>query len=311
MHSRPRGLWLHVPLATVAAFMALLTAPSAQASPRSGVAALQVVLRDRGYYRYAVDGLLGPQTVTAVRHFQQRRGLIVDGIPGLQTRRALGRYARHRLGERPLFPGTWGWDVSEAQFLLRLRGASPGRLDASFGPKTEAAVRLYQRRAALVPDGVVGPATVASLDGITLTGSDAGGHRRKQRRHKIILVRTEAHRLYLYRPHRAMRVFTVATGSIQRPTPRGRFRIISMARHPWWYPPDSRWAHHLQPIPPGPGNPLGTRWMGISVPGVGIHGTPDAASLGYSASHGCVRMRIADAEWLFQHVRIGTPVSIS
>jgi len=63
-------------------------------------------------------------------------------------------------------------------------------------------------------------------------------------------------------------------------------------------------------VPPGPGNPLGTRWMGLSVPGVGIHGTPDAASIGYSASHGCIRMRIPDAEWLFEHVSEGTPVFI-
>ena len=50
--------------------------------------------------------------------------------------------------------------------------------------------------------------------------------------------------------------------------------------------------------------------MGISAPGVGIHGTPDAASIGYSASHGCVRMRIPEAEWLFERVWIGTPVFI-
>jgi lipoprotein-anchoring transpeptidase ErfK/SrfK len=50
--------------------------------------------------------------------------------------------------------------------------------------------------------------------------------------------------------------------------------------------------------------------MGLSAPGVGIHGTPDAASIGYSASHGCIRMHIPDAEWLFQHVVVGTPVWI-
>jgi lipoprotein-anchoring transpeptidase ErfK/SrfK len=50
--------------------------------------------------------------------------------------------------------------------------------------------------------------------------------------------------------------------------------------------------------------------MGLSAPGVGLHGTPDAASVGYSASHGCIRMRISDAEWLFVHVRVGSPVWI-
>jgi lipoprotein-anchoring transpeptidase ErfK/SrfK len=51
--------------------------------------------------------------------------------------------------------------------------------------------------------------------------------------------------------------------------------------------------------------------MGLDAAGVGIHGTPDDTSIGYSASHGCIRMHIPDAEWLFQHVRIGTPVIIT
>jgi lipoprotein-anchoring transpeptidase ErfK/SrfK len=50
--------------------------------------------------------------------------------------------------------------------------------------------------------------------------------------------------------------------------------------------------------------------MGLSAPGVGIHGTPDAASIGYSASHGCIRLRIPNAEWLFERVSVGTPVFI-
>lgn len=106
------------------------------------------------------------------------------------------------------------------------------------------------------------------------------------------------------------RTFTVAVGMPSYPTPLGSFEIVDMQRHPWWYPPPSPWAKGLDPVPPGPGNPLGTRWMGLSVPAVGIHGTPDAASLGYSASHGCIRMAIPSAEWLFSNVKLGTPVFI-
>ena len=74
----------------------------------------------------------------------------------------------------------------------------------------------------------------------------------------------------------------------------GSGRSSTMRRDPWWIPPpDSKWAQGAKPIPPGPGNPLGTRWMGLSAPYVGIHGTPDAASLGYSQSHGCIRMAIS------------------
>jgi lipoprotein-anchoring transpeptidase ErfK/SrfK len=126
----------------------------------------------------------------------------------------------------------------------------------------------------------------------------------------VIVIRRGSNRLYLYRGMRFWRVFPVATGQAIYPTPLGRFRIVVKWRNPWWYPPSSPWAAGLKPIPPGPGNPLGTRWMGLSAPGVGIHGTPDAASIGYSASHGCIRMRIPEAEWLFRQVRIGTTVFI-
>ena len=126
----------------------------------------------------------------------------------------------------------------------------------------------------------------------------------------VIVIRRGSNRLYLYRGMRLWRMFPVATGQASYPTPLGRFQIVVKWRNPWWYPPSSPWAQGLKPVPPGPGNPLGKRWMGLSAPGVGIHGTPDAASIGYSASHGCIRMRISEAEWLFRQVRIGTTVFI-
>jgi hypothetical protein len=126
----------------------------------------------------------------------------------------------------------------------------------------------------------------------------------------VIVIRRGSNRLYLYNGMRLWRVFGVATGQSQYPTPVGRWTVVVKWRNPWWYPPATPWAQGAKPIPPGPGNPLGTRWMGLSASGVGIHGTPDDASIGYSASHGCIRMHISDAEWLFNHVRIGTTVFI-
>jgi lipoprotein-anchoring transpeptidase ErfK/SrfK len=126
----------------------------------------------------------------------------------------------------------------------------------------------------------------------------------------VIVIHRGSNRLYLYHGMKPWRVFGVATGQAVYPTPLGRFQIVVKWENPWWYPPNSSWAKGAKPIPPGPGNPLGTRWMGLSAPGVGIHGTPDPASIGYSASHGCIRMLIPEAEWLFQHVEIGTPVYI-
>jgi hypothetical protein len=127
----------------------------------------------------------------------------------------------------------------------------------------------------------------------------------------VIVIRRGFNELRYYRGAQLMRKFGVATGQAVYPTPTGTFSIVDMQLNPWWLPPDSPWAKGKKPIPPGPGNPLGTRWMGLSAPGVGIHGTPDDASIGYSASHGCIRMHIPDAEWLFHHVKLGTPVVIT
>ena len=126
----------------------------------------------------------------------------------------------------------------------------------------------------------------------------------------VIVIRRNANQLYLYRYDHLRRMFRVATGQSVYPTPLGRFDLLVKWRNPWWYPPNSRWAKGQEPIPPGPNNPLGTRWMGLSSPGVGIHGTPNPASIGYSVSHGCIRMYIPDAEWLFNAVDIGTTVFI-
>jgi lipoprotein-anchoring transpeptidase ErfK/SrfK len=126
----------------------------------------------------------------------------------------------------------------------------------------------------------------------------------------VIVIRRASRRLYLYKGSRYWTTFGVAVGMSQYPTPLGSFYIATKQRNPWWYPPNSAWAAGASPIPPGPGNPLGTRWMGLSRGGVGIHGTPDSASIGYSASHGCIRMRISEAEWLFERVYVRTPVFI-
>ena len=127
----------------------------------------------------------------------------------------------------------------------------------------------------------------------------------------VVVIRRGSNRLSLYQGARLVRTFPVATGQAAYPTPLGRFRIVVKWENPTWYPPtQDAWAKGLKPVPPGPANPLGTRWMGISSPGVGIHGTDEPASIGYSVSHGCIRMQVPSAEWLFDHVTVGTPVFI-
>ncbi len=128
----------------------------------------------------------------------------------------------------------------------------------------------------------------------------------------MILINRETNHLTLFHSNnKVWRVFSVATGQAIYPTPAGRFSIVVKWINPTWYPPtQDAWAAGLSPVPPGPDNPLGTRWMGLSAPGIGIHGTDEPGSIGYSESHGCIRMQVPDSEWLFSRVRIGTTVFI-
>jgi lipoprotein-anchoring transpeptidase ErfK/SrfK len=132
---------------------------------------------------------------------------------------------------------------------------------------------------------------------------------------KVIVIQRDSRRLKLFRPEgpgkmRRVATFPVAVGMPAWPTPLGNLRIASMQRNPWWYPPNQPWAEGASPVPPGPGNPLGTRWMGTNLGGIGIHGTYNPGSIGTAASHGCIRMYIRDSEWLYERIRIGTPVFI-
>ena len=118
--------------------------------------------------------------------------------------------------------------------------------------------------------------------------------------------------LYLYRDGKLVKSYSVAVGQPAYPTPTGSFSIVNMQMDPTWLPPNSDWAKNATPIPPGTDNPLGTRWMGTSASGVGIHGVPpsEEGSIGSYASHGCIRMHNVDAVELFERVVVGMPVII-
>jgi peptidoglycan hydrolase-like protein with peptidoglycan-binding domain len=127
------------------------------------VAALQVGLQSHGLYAGPIDGIDGPATAKAIRRLQKKAHISVDGVVGPQTRHALGRFARHRIGSRPLEIGKTGWDVASLQFRLAEHGFPSGVFDGIFGPHINGAVRRFQEWSGLTPDGVAGPATLQAL----------------------------------------------------------------------------------------------------------------------------------------------------
>src|ERR687896_2361344 len=146
----------------------MLASPGEADASSARVAALQAALKYRGLYPVSVDGVKGPFTTRGVRRFQRRKHLLVDGVAGPQTKRAIGARA---LGARALQKGNRGWDVAALQFRLVKHGHPPGSIDGVFGAGTQNAVISFQSANGLSADGVAGPQTVAALRG---RGSSAG-----------------------------------------------------------------------------------------------------------------------------------------
>ena len=135
----------------------------------------------------------------------------------------------------------------------------------------------------------------------------------RRRATTVITIQQATFTLRLFKNLKLVRRYKVAVGQPGHPTPRGRFAIQSRQTNPVWSVPNSPWAGELAGTTVAGGsasNPLKARWMGI-VGGVGIHGTDQAASIGTRASHGCIRMRVADVVELFGRVPIRTPVLIA
>jgi L,D-transpeptidase catalytic domain/Putative peptidoglycan binding domain len=127
---------------------------------------------------------------------------------------------------------------------------------------------------------------------------------------KVLLVRIGENKLYLYEDGKITNEWTVATGLPEYATPTGIFEVTEKRYLPTWVnpAPDTWGASMPAEIPPGPGNPLGLRAINWSAPAIRFHGTSATYSLGYNASHGCVRMSNDDVIQLYDMIDVGTPI---
>jgi len=129
---------------------------------------------------------------------------------------------------------------------------------------------------------------------------------------QLIVVNRTTNVLQLYSNFEIERTYRVATAMPGFETPPGTWTIINKVENPTWHnpAPDGWGKDEPLVIPPGPGNPLGTRALYLDASGIRIHGTPSDSSIGTWASHGCIRMHIPESEELYPLVPIGTPVFI-
>lgn len=127
---------------------------------------------------------------------------------------------------------------------------------------------------------------------------------------QVLLTRIGENKLYLYEDGKIAREWTVATGLPEYPTPTGLYEVTELRYMPTWVnPAPNGWGADMPAsIPPGPSNPLGLRAINWSAGGIRFHGTSATYSLGYNASHGCVRMSNEDAIELYDTIEVGTPI---
>jgi lipoprotein-anchoring transpeptidase ErfK/SrfK len=120
---------------------------------------------------------------------------------------------------------------------------------------------------------------------------------------RLVLVSLPDRKLAVVEQGRVVRLFSVAVGAVNSPSPTGEFRIVTRLKDPTYYRPGVV-------VPAGPDNPIGPRWVGLNKKGFGIHGTNEPRSIGKAASHGCIRPHNRDVEEFFGMVSVGDVVRI-
>ena len=145
---------------------------------------------------------------------------------------------------------------------------------------------------------------LAALTGVMLMATaEALAQENLARPARRIVVSIADRKLALLDAGQVVKIFATAVGAPHSPSPTGAYQIVQRIPDPTWYTKGKI-------VPPGKGNPLGTRWLGLSRKGYGIHGTNNPASIGHNASHGCIRMRNRDVEQLFALVEVGDQVEL-
>ena len=145
---------------------------------------------------------------------------------------------------------------------------------------------------------------LAALTSIMLmAAAEALAQENSSRPARRIVVSIPDRKLAVLEGDRTLHIFETAVGAPKSPSPTGVYQIVNSIADPTWYTKGKI-------VPPGKSNPLGTRWLGLSRKGYGIHGTNRPDSIGHNASHGCIRMRNREVEELFKIVAVGDQVEL-
>jgi lipoprotein-anchoring transpeptidase ErfK/SrfK len=279
--------------------------------------AFEVLLDRQGFSPGEIDGKLGTNAGHAIAALQAARGLEPTGDADCDTWHALGgdtagamvaTYTIDQADVKGPFVRNIPKDLEKQASLPALSYRSPlERLGERFHISPALLERMNPRVALKAGNEIKVPA-------VTPFDVDAKPPKEPLETDVTIQVTRGDSALRALRPDGTVILFApVTTGSEHDPLPVGNWKVTSIDRKPaFHYNPELFWdanpKHSKATIKPGPNNPVGVVWIGLDLEHYGLHGTPEPSRIGYTESHGCIRLTNWDAARVASMVKPGTPV---
>ncbi|EPF80311.1 peptidase [Acinetobacter gyllenbergii] len=256
----------------------------------------------------AIDGSNGKNTLKAIASFQQMNGLTPTGQLSKETWDALvakqtkPAYVEYTITDADL-KGPYADSIpSDYALQAKMKGLYYTRVTEMLGEKFHMDENFLKK---LNPTATFKKAGEKIIVANVRNDLPEDIH--------LIVAHKGARQLYLFNSRNQMIAsFPATIGSTDTPSPTGTYKVVGVAKNPWYSYSPSNFVQgkNLKPLslPPGPNAPVGNIWIGLSKKSFGIHGTPNPSLISKTASHGCIRLTNWDANDLGAKVRSGVTV---